>query len=105
LQKSNDGLTKKFGNLIVLSLFSTDKGIKLLDAINNIYSDFLSYGCRRIHSQLLRDGHSIGKKFVKKAMKYMGIEALYPKPKTTVANKEHYKYEYLSKCGALVSLI
>ena len=53
---------------------------------------FPSYGSRRIHAQLLRDGHSIGKKFVKKAMKYMGIEALYPKPKTTTANKEHYKW-------------
>ena len=27
----------------------------------------------------------------------MGIEALYPKPKTTTANKEHYKYQYLLK--------
>lgn len=54
-------------------------------------------GSRRIHSQLLRDGHSVGKKFVKKAMKYMGIEALYPKPKTTTANREHYKYPYLLK--------
>jgi putative transposase len=39
----------------------------------------------------------VGKKFVKKAMKYMGIVALYPKPKTTIANKEHYKYPYLLK--------
>ena len=30
-------------------------------------------------------------------MKYMGIEALYPKPNTTVANKEHYKYPYILK--------
>jgi putative transposase len=145
LQKSNDELAKKVGNLIVdkdflegklVSLasskerktlldtkhtlsqnkqckllhihksslyytptkpFSTGKDIRLLDAINNIYSDFPSYGSRRIHAQLLRDGHSIGKKFVKKAMKYMGIEALYPKPKTTTANKEHYKYAYLLK--------
>ncbi len=75
--------------------FSSDSVIKLLDAINNIYSDFPSYGSRRIHAQLKRDGYDIGKKFVKKAMKYMGIEALYPKPKTTTANKEHYKYPYL----------
>jgi len=27
----------------------------------------------------------------------MVIEALYPKTKTTIANKEHYKYEYLLK--------
>jgi len=77
--------------------FSTGKEIKLLDAINNIYSDFPFYGYRRIHSQLLRDGYNVGKKLVKKAMKYMGIEALYPKPKTTIANKEHYKYPYLLK--------
>lgn len=52
---------------------------------------------RRIHKQLLKDGHNIGKKFVNKAMQYMGIEALYPKPKTTIANKEHHKYAYLLK--------
>ena len=145
LQKSNDDLAKKVGNLIVekdflegklvslvsskerrvlvdtkldISLnkqcqllhvsksslyyspnkpFSSGSEINLLDAINNIYSDFPSYGYRRIHKQLLRDGHNIGKKFVSKAMKYMGIEALYPKPKTTTANKEHYKYAYLLK--------
>lgn len=77
--------------------FSTGGELKLLDAINNIYSDFPSYGYRRIHSQLLRDGYNVGKKLVKKAMRYMGIEALYPKPKTTTANKEHYKYPYLLK--------
>ena len=145
LQKSNDNLAKKVGNLTIekdflegklvslvsskerkvlidikhnLSLnkqcqllhvsksslyynptkpFSRGSEIKLLDAINNIYSDFPSYGYRRMHKQLLRDGHNVGKKFVNKAMKYMGIEALYPKPRTTTANKEHYKYEYLLK--------
>ena len=77
--------------------FSTGKDIKLLDAINNIYSDFPSYGYRRITKQLQNDGYNVGKKLVKKAMKYMGIEALYPKPKTTTANKEHTKYPYLLK--------
>ncbi len=75
--------------------FSTDGDLRVLDAINNIYSDFPTYGSRRIHAQLNRDGYSVGKKFVKKAMKYMGIEALYTKPKTTMANKEHYKFPYL----------
>jgi len=77
--------------------FSTGSEIKLLDAINDIYSDFPSYGYRRITKQLQNDGYNVGKKFVKKAMSYMGIEALYPKPKTTTANKEHYKYPYLLK--------
>ena len=77
--------------------FSSDKEIGLLDAINEIYSDFPSYGYRRITKQLQKDGHNVGKKFIKKAMKYMGIKALYPKPKTTIANSEHTKYAYLLK--------
>jgi len=145
LQKDNDALAKKVGNLIIekdflegklvslasskerkalldtkltMSLnkqcrllginksslyyqpikpFSKHTEIRLLDAINTIYSDFPSYGYRRITKQLQQDGYNVGKKFVKKAMRYMGIEALYPKPKTTIANKEHYKYEYLLK--------
>ena len=80
-----------------LKPFSKDSDIRLLDAINNIYSDFPTYGSRRIHAQLNRDGYNVGRKLVKKAMKYMGITALYPKPKTTTANKEHYKYPYRLK--------
>jgi putative transposase len=77
--------------------FSTDKEIRLLDAINNIYSDFPFYGYRRITKQLQNEGFHTGRKLVRKAMSYMGIEALYPKPKTTAANKEHHKYPYLLK--------
>lgn len=77
--------------------FSTQRELSVLDAINSIYSDFPSYGYRRITKQLQKDGHNVGKKFVKKAMKYMGIKALYPKPKTTVANSENTKYAYLLK--------
>jgi len=77
--------------------FSSSKSLKLLDAINDIYSNFPSYGYRRIQAQLVRDGFNVGRKLVKKAMRYMGIEAIYTKPKTTIANKEHYKYDYLLK--------
>jgi len=77
--------------------FSSQKEIRFLDAINNIYSEFPSYGYRRMTIQLQNEGFNVGRKRVNKAMKYMGIEALYPKPKTTTANKEHYKYPYLLK--------
>lgn len=77
--------------------FSSERELNLLDAINSIYSDFPSYGYRRITQQLQRDGYNVGKKWVKQAMKYMGIKALYPKPKTTIAKSEHTKYEYLLK--------
>jgi putative transposase len=40
-------------------------------------------------------GFNVGRKRVKSAYAYMGIKALYPQPKTTLPNKEHYKYKYL----------
>ncbi len=56
--------------------FSTQSELSLLDAINNIYSDFPYYGYRRITKQVQLDGFNVGKKLIKKAMRYMGIEAL-----------------------------
>jgi putative transposase len=143
LQKSNDNLAKKVGNLTIekeflegkleslvssknrrnfidtelpISLnkqckllnisksslyyqpvkkFSSEGELELLNAINDIYSEFPHYGTRRIVTALQNIGINIGRKLVRSAMKYMGIEALYPKLKTTIPNKEHYKYKYL----------
>ena len=75
--------------------FSEAEDIKLLNTIDLIYTKHPYYGHRRVHKLLLRLGYSIGRKMVKKAMKFIGIKALYPKPKTTIANKEHKKYPYL----------
>jgi len=75
--------------------FSEEKDIKLLNTIDLIYTKHPYYGHRRVHKLLLRLGYNIGRKMVQKAMKFMGIKALYPKPKTTIANKEHKKYPYL----------
>ena len=75
--------------------FSSEGELELLNAINDIYSEFPYYGTRRIVTALQNMGINIGRKLVRSAMKYMGIEALYPKPRTTIPNKQHYKYKYL----------
>ena len=77
--------------------FSREWEIKLLNALNEIHSEFPYYGTRRLVTALKREGYLVGRKFVKSAMEYMGIKALYPKYKTTKAYKEHYKYKYLLK--------
>ena len=77
--------------------FSSEGELELLNTINDIYSEFPYYGTRRIVTALHNMGFNIGRKLVRSAMKYMGIEALYPKTKTTIPNKEHYKYKYLLK--------
>jgi putative transposase len=75
--------------------FSKEEDRSLLNTIDLIYTKHPYYGHRRIHKLLLRLGYNIGRNIVIKAMKFMGIKALYPKPKTTIANKEHKKYPYL----------
>ena len=77
--------------------FSSEWEIKLLNALNEIHSDFPYYGTRRLVTALENEGYWVGRKLIKSAMEYMGIRALYPKHKTTQAYKEHYKYKYLLK--------
>ena len=75
--------------------FSKEEDISLLNMIDKIYTKHPYYGHRRVHKLLLRLGYNVGRKMVRKAMKFMGIKALYPKAKTTIANSEHKKYPYL----------
>lgn len=72
---------------------------KILDAIDEIYTDNSEYGYRMIHRQLLEDGHSIGKDRVLKYMGILGIQAIYPTKKrvTSLKNSEHKIYPYLLK--------
>ena len=77
--------------------FSSDEDVKLLNAIDEIYTKFPYYGTRRMVHALKKLGFDVGRKLVKSAMEFMGIVALYPKPRTTKANKEHKKYPYLLK--------
>jgi putative transposase len=77
--------------------FSTDEDIKLLNALNDIYSEFPYYGTRRFVTALNKLGFQVGRKLVASAMKYLGLIAIYPKPRTTIPNKEHDKFPYLLK--------
>lgn len=42
-----------------------------------------------------KQGFSVGEKKVRTAMQTMGLEAIYPKPNLSAANKEHKKFPYL----------
>jgi len=77
--------------------YSSEYELALLNLINEIYSEFPYYGTRRIVTALYNMGYNVGRKLVKSMMQYMGIRAIYPTKKTTIPNKEHYKYKYLLK--------
>lgn len=69
--------------------------LEIMRTMDEIYLECPFYGSRRMVVELGRRGYDVGRKLVRRLMRLMGIEALYPHPKTTVAASEHKKYPYL----------
>lgn len=77
--------------------YQSQHEIDMLHKIDEYYTEDPSYGHRRMKARLNQEGFQVGKKWVISAMKFMGIQAQYPKNKknTTIADPEHKKYPYL----------
>lgn len=89
------GISKTAHYYTPVEKFSSDEDIKLLNTIDKIHTKFPYYGTRRVSKLLKRLGFKVGRKLIKSAFESMGIKALCPKVRTTIANKEHKKYPYL----------
>jgi putative transposase len=68
-----------------------------MSKIDEIYTKYPFYGVRKITLLLKKAGVFVNKKRVRRLMRKMGLEALYPKPNTSRANKENKVYPYLLK--------
>lgn len=68
---------------------------KLKQQILHIHKEIIYYGARRMVAVLKRKGFKVGRKRVSRLMKELNIEAVYPKPKTSIPNPAHLKYPYL----------
>lgn len=53
------------------------------------------YGSRRMVEHLWRLGHTVNRKRVCRLMRKMGLQAIYPRPRTSTPNPEHKVYPYL----------
>ena len=53
------------------------------------------FGARRMAAEFSTPENPVCRKRVKRLMRLMGLEAIYQKPRTTVASPEHKKYPYL----------
>lgn len=73
-----------------------DEDTILINAIDEIYTRLPFYGSRRISKELRRaKGIVVNRKRVQRLMRKMGLEAIYPRPNVSRANKAHKKYPYL----------
>ena len=66
--------------------------LKLLD---QQYLKSPSYGSRKMTVFLREQGYQVNRKRVQRLMRQLGIEAIYPKPKLSLGNREHKVYPYL----------
>lgn len=60
------------------------------------------FGSRRLRDELAAQGHPIGRDHVRRLMRLMGLEAIYPKPRLSLPNQEHRVYPYLLRHLAIV---
>lgn len=68
----------------------TAENLKLMRRIDKLYLKRPYFGSRRMGDEL-----NVNRKRVQRLMRLMGLEAIYPKPRTTVRCPEHKIYPYL----------
>ena len=73
----------------------SEHNLKIMRTIDEIYLECPFYGVKRMAAELRRREYPVNVKRVRRLMRLMGIEALYPHPRTTVAAPENKKYPYL----------
>ena len=70
--------------------------LKLMRLIDEQYMKTPSWGSRSMRNFLRRQlGRKINRKRVQRLMRLMGLEAIYPKPRTSRPHPEHKVYPYL----------
>jgi putative transposase len=69
--------------------------LELMRLIDEQYTKTPFYGWPRMTVQLHRLGYEVNHKRVQRLMQLMGLQAVYPKPRTSVPDKENKIYPYL----------
>jgi putative transposase len=71
------------------------ENLQLMRLLDEQYTRTPFYGVRRMTAWLKAQGHVVNVKRVARLMRGMGLEAIYPKPRTSQRAPEHRVYPYL----------
>ena len=70
--------------------------LELMRLIDQEYTRAPFYGYRKMTARLYNPhGYQVNHKRVARLMQQMGLQAVYPRPRTTIPNQQHKKYPYL----------
>lgn len=70
---------------------------QLMRLIDMQYTSHPYFGVRRMTAVLRRDGHAVNDKRVRRLMRVMGLETIWPRPRTSLKNQGDAVYPYLLK--------
>jgi putative transposase len=73
----------------------SEENLRLMRLIDRQYLETPFYGSRKMAESLNRSGEAVNRKRVQRLMGLMGLEAVHPKPRTTVAAPGAKAYPYL----------
>ena len=73
----------------------TALNLALMRLIDQVYTRAPFFGYRKMTVQLNRLGYNVNHKRVARLMRYMGLQAVAPRPRTTQSHPQHKKYPYL----------
>ena len=80
------------------SVYSQPRGesaenVALMRRMDALSLQYPFYGSRQMARHLRREGVAVGRRRVRRLMRLMGLEAIYRKPRTSVAEPDHRIYE------------
>jgi putative transposase len=82
----------------------TQENLALMRQLDEQYLKTPYYGSRRMQVWLANQGYAVNRKRVQRLMRQMGLEAVYPQPRTTVAGTQALIYPYLLR-GVTISRV
>lgn len=69
--------------------------LQLMSLIDEEYTRHPFFGSRKIAKWVGENGHTVNRKRIQGLMRKMGVVAIYPKPKLSMASRQHKIYPYL----------
>jgi putative transposase len=73
----------------------SDEDLACMRLMDEVFTKRPYFGSRRLREALRDQGHPLGRDHVRRLMRLMGLEAIYPKRRLSVRNGDHQVYPYL----------
>ena len=75
----------------------SQENLSIMRLMDEQYLKTPFYGVRRMHDFIVKQDYQVNIKRIRRLLRLMGLEAIYPKPNLSKASPDHKKYPYLLK--------